>query len=93
MEICIPSLPTGMEESISNSNLISSKRLRVLGGTTAATKGDPDVRGGNFPSSPKPDQAIEGGQWNSTSSSSGDQVARGWIDSKIGCKKSANLVD
>ena len=30
---------------------------------------------------------------NSTSSSSGDRVARGWIDGRIGCKNLVDLVD
>ena len=77
METCIPSLPIELEESISESSVRSSKRIWGLGGTAVATKGDPDVRGGNSPYSPKPDQALEGGQLNSTNSSSGDRVARG----------------
>ena len=93
MDTGIPSLPTGLEESISESAVRSSKRLWGLGGTAATKKGDPDVRGGNYPSSPKSDQALEGGQLNSISSSSGDKVASSWIDGIIGWENLTDLVD
>ena len=93
MDIGIPSLPIELEESISESPVITLKILRGLGGTATATKGDPNVRGGNSPSSPKPNQELEGGQLNSTGSSSKDRVARGWIDDIIGCENSTDLVD
>ena len=70
---------------MSNSAVRSLKRLRGLGGITTTRNGDPNVRGGNSSSSPKPDQAPEGGQLNSTGSSAGDWVARGKIDERIGC--------
>ena len=93
MDTCIPSLPIELEESISESSVRSSKRLWGLGGTATATKGDLDVRGGNSPSSPKPNQALEGGQFNSTSSSSRDRVVRGWIYGRIGYENSIDLVE
>ena len=73
--------------------VISSKRLQGLGGIAATKNGDPDIRGGNYPSSPKPDQAPEGGQMNYTGSSGGDRVARGKTDGRIGRENSADLVD
>ena len=64
-----------------------------IGGTTATKNGEPNVRGGKSTSSPKPDQAPEGGQLNSTSSSGGDRVARGRTDGRIGCENLTTLVD
>ena len=78
---------------MSDSIVKSSKRLWGLGGTTATKKCEPDLRGGRSPSSPKPDQALEGGQLNSTDSSRGYHVARGKTDGRIGCKNSVDLVD
>ena len=93
METDIPPLPTGLEESIYESNIGSLKIIWGLVGAAAAKKGDPNVREGNYPSSPKPDQALEGAQLNSTGSSSGDRVVRGWTNEIIGHDNSTNLVD
>ena len=68
-----------------DSSVRSLKILRGLGGITTAKNDDLDVRGGNYSSSPKPDQEPKGGQLNSTGSSAGDRVARGKINGRIGC--------
>ena len=70
-ETGIPSLPLGPEKSMSESTIISCKRVRGLGGMIAAKNDDPDVRGGKCSPTPNPNQALERGQWNSTGSPKG----------------------